>query len=164
MLLQSGEQISYSEEVETGPGGTKHEGTLYLTNVRLVFERAAGKGPAGPVTLLNAHLSSVTNVLVHSPRFGRELLAVETKTGTYSFRTKDARVWTDRISSARSQAPPPPPPRPSRSAPAPTTSTQPIVIQLQQDKAPPSVYLHCTHCGTLNAAGTTHCASCGAAL
>jgi hypothetical protein len=164
MLLQPSEQMVYSEQVETGPGGTKHEGTLYLTNRRLLFERAAGKGPAGPVTLLNAHLSTVTNVLVHSPMLGKALLQVETKSGTFSFRTKSAGVWSQQIVNARSLAPPPPPKTPR--APAPTSgATQPIVIQLHQENAPPSVFLHCTHCGTMNAAdGSTRCKSCGASL
>lgn len=164
MLLRPSEQVLLSEQVETGPGGTKHEGTLYLTNLRLIFERLPGRGQVGPLTLLDTHLAMVTNILVNAPKFGRALLQVETRTGTFSFRTKNPQQWSAQIGSARSQAPPPPPKAPRSPVPSPTASNQPIVIQLQQDRAPPSVFLHCTHCGTLSAAGTTRCGSCGATL
>ncbi len=168
MLLNPDEQMIFSEQVETGPGGTTHEGTLHLTNSRLVFEAKVGKGHLGgsvPVTLMNVHLSSVTNVLFQKPMMGRPLLQIETTKGAFSFRTKNAQTWSDQIASARSRAPPPPPPKPTRSPlHPPSGSSQPIVIQLQQDKAPPSVLLHCTHCGTLRPAGTSRCTSCGAAL
>lgn len=170
MLLQPGEQVVFSEQVETGAGATRHEGTLYLTNSRILFEAKIGKGSSGaPVaTLMNVHLSYVTNVIVASPMLGRAVLQVETTKGVFSFKTKTAQVWNDQIAGARARAPPPPPPKPPRTATLPPAalgaSPQPFVIHLHQDAVQPSVFLHCTHCGTLNPSGTTRCTSCGASL
>lgn len=170
MLLQPGEQAVYSELVETGAGATRHEGTLYLTNSRILFEAKIGKGSAGaaPATLMNVHLSYVSNVIVASPMLGRALLQIETTKGVFSFKTKAAQVWSDQIAGARARAPPPPPPKPPRTVVSSTSAAggmpQPVVIHLHQDSAQPSVFLHCTHCGTLSPSGTSRCTSCGASL
>lgn len=168
MLLQPNEQVSYSEQVETGAGATRHEGTLYLTNLRMLFEAKIGKGSSGAsaATLMNVHLSYVTNVIVASPMLGRAILQVETTKGVFSFKTKNAQIWSDQIAGARARAPPPP--KPPRTAapppPVPGASPQPVVIHLHQDAVQPSIFLHCTHCGTLNPVGTSRCTSCGASL
>jgi hypothetical protein len=167
MLLNPKEQLIFSEQVETGSGATRHEGTLYLTDSRILFEGKVSQGTFGgavPVTLMNVSLSSVSNVMVSAPVIGRALLQIETNKGAFSFRTKSAQIWSDQITGARSRAPPPPPPRLTRPQTPQPSSGQPIVIHLRQDNAQPAVFLHCRYCGTLNQSGTGRCTSCGAAL
>lgn len=122
-------------------------GTFHVTNLRLVFE-AVGPG-APPRTLVNLDLRAVTNAVAGVGPKRQSILRVETYTGWHFTLGMDysqnCAEWIAFARSAVLNVPPPPPPPPPESG-------------------KPHVYLHCKHCGTLNPAGTTRCASCGATL
>ncbi|HXW67222.1 MAG TPA: zinc finger Ran-binding domain-containing protein [Thermoplasmata archaeon] len=155
MLLRPGERAIATEVVDADDDGEDLPGVLYLTNLRLVFEGTVGGNllsPGTPRTLLDVDLEQVSNVVMTDPAIGRPRLNVETERGAnaFTFKTRSAAAWVHSITSARS-ARLSAPRAPAAGATAPSPSA-------------PAVYLHCTHCGTLNPAGRTRCASCGAAL
>jgi len=162
MLLQPGESIQLTEHVDLVGEDGRQPGTLYLTNQRIVFEGLVQQGileGAIPVTILNADLGAVSNAMLQNPVIGRPALRLETSQGHHSFKTPSAERWIRAIAEAKRKAvTSPSPPSPSgRTAP-------PVVVQLHQPAATPTVYLHCQHCGSLSVAGSVRCASCGAAL
>ena len=163
MLLNPGEQVLFSEQVDSDSDGDERSGTLYLTDHRLVFEADVKKSlfRAGvPRTRMDLNVEHVTNATSTSPTFGRPVLNVETDRGVvaYAFRTPNAGAWVGAITRARNariavlRAADGPASGRTEGAPGPAGA------------APPTVYLHCRHCGTLNPAGRTRCTSCGATL
>ncbi len=163
MLLNPGEQVLVSEPVDTDSDGETQSGTLYLTDHRLVFEAAVRKSlfrPKVSRTMMDLNVEHVTNVTSTDPTFGRPVLNVETDRGVmaYAFRTPNAAAWVTSITGARNarlatlRAAEGRASGPTGGTPGPAGT------------APPAVYLHCRHCGTLNPAGRARCASCGAAL
>jgi hypothetical protein len=160
MLLQPGEVVRHTETVDMVDEDGRQQGTLFLTNQRVVFEGNVQQGILEgrvPVTILDSDLSAVSNAMVRNPMIGRPTLRVETRQGQYSFKTPDASRWVQAIADAKRKAVAPPPPPSSTSGP-------PLVVQVHQPSPAPTVYLHCTHCGSLSGAGAVRCASCGAAL
>lgn len=161
MILQEGERGITYESVEILYGQTWVPGNLQLTNCRLVFEGQffeAGVGTA-PRTLLDLQLGFITNAVALPGRHGVGTLRIEAGRGyIYTFRTSNAAGWVDAIVKAKSEGPRIPPPV------SPSASKEQIIVNVQQAPAPPTVFLHCRHCGSLVAAGSVHCTSCGASL
>jgi hypothetical protein len=161
MILQPGERAIASERVETVVGATGQAGHLYLTNVRIVFEGFFHESGVGwvPRTLLDLHLAHVSNVVAVPGRRNRNVLRVEAGRGyVYTFVTANAANWVGSILQAKQGAPQLP------ASPGPSTAPVPVVVNVQQTPSQPTVYLHCRHCGSLAAAGSVHCTSCGATL
>jgi len=161
MILQAGEQGIASEQVLAVMGPSPQSGYLYLTNTRLVFEGLFSEPSIGlvPRTLLDLHLVQVTNVVAVAGKRNRNTLRVEAGRGyVYTFVMPDAHTWANFIIRARSKAPSPVSAAPASSVPP------PVIVNVQQASSQPTVFLHCTHCGSLNAAGSVHCTSCGATL
>lgn len=161
MILQAGEQGIASEQLEVVLGDRTQSGYLYLTSSRLIFEGLFLEHPVGwlPRTLLDLHLGQITNALAMSGRRDRHTLRVEAGRGyVYTFVTPNAAGWVNSIIQAKAKVPTVP------AASPPMAGHSPIVVNVQQAPSQPSVYLHCKHCGSLNASGSVHCTSCGATL
>jgi len=169
MILHPGEHGIASEPVEGVAGPSVSRGRLYLTNLRLVFEGMVPEqvpgggyellGPSTtwvPRTLLDLPLVHITNIVGVPGSNNRHTLRVEAGPYAYSFLTPRAHEWVQTIYLAREKAPAPISPGAAMQA--------PVVVHVQQTPAQPSVFLHCKHCGSLCAAGSVHCISCGAAL
>jgi hypothetical protein len=171
MILHPGEQRIAGENVEANAAPPFQPGTLYLTNLRLVFEGLYQEQPPGglldnlfsgpppglvPRTLLDLPLAYISNVVAVPGRGNRHVLRIESGQYPYTFVTPNAQNWAHSIIEARSRAPRPITPT--------SPGHAPVVVNVQQTPSQPSVFLYCKHCGTLNAAGHVHCTSCGAAL
>lgn len=161
MILQPGEKAIASEPVQAVVGAQFQTGYLYLTSSRLVFEGLFHEPSVGwvPRTLLDLYLGHITNVVAVPGRKNRHTLRVEAgREYAYTFVTPNAANWASSILGARRGAPPVSASTQTAAAPP------PVVVNVQQAPSQPTVFLHCTHCGSLNAAGSTHCTSCGATL
>lgn len=94
---QPGEQAVGAEAVRwvVGPsGGAALQGSLFLPNLRLVFEGYTEEQVVGyiPRTMLDLHLSRVTNVGAVQSSTGNPLPRVEAGVGfVYTFAVKDLR-------------------------------------------------------------------------
>jgi hypothetical protein len=174
LILHPGERLIASEQMRwsSGPWHSPHQmgpqgptGMLYVTNSRIIFEAVQYEGPGigyAPRTVMDLGLNQVTNVRAFPGAKGEGLLRVEAGPNYIcTFGTQNALNWARAISETRSTlvSTPPPPPPPTGGAP-----TTPLVVQVQQQPAQPSVFLHCRHCGSLSPAGSSRCASCGAGL
>src|SRR5580700_4043414 len=121
------------------------------------------------VVLFQAMLPQIVDARVDRRLIGRPVFHVQTHGGAHRYKTSEADRFYSVVSEAKASAPPPPPWAQHQSA-------MPVVVNVhaaqpmvpQYPPPPPSaplVYLHCRHCGNLNAPGATgHCASCGAGL
>jgi len=160
MLLYAGERAIASDRVEAVVGGQIQAGNLHLTNVRLVFEGMFLEPRVGwvPRTLLDLHLGHITNAAAFPGKDKRHTLRVEAGVSyVYTFLTPIAPHWAQAIVDAKRSAPPLTPASPAPGGP-------PVVVNVQSTPGTPSVFLHCRHCGSLSAAGSVHCTSCGATL
>jgi hypothetical protein len=157
VLLNRGERVLLEEPTQMGD----RDGKLILTDWRLIFEgrrnlgliHSAVRGPQY-VALLDSHLGQLSDVHTDKPLFGRPTLRVDQFGKSHTFKVRDAGAWAASIIQARGHAPQ-----------AGFQSPGPVVVNLHTPQAAaPQVYLHCTHCGTLNRSGGSRCGSCGAAL
>lgn len=164
-LLQPGEVVVQSERAESGKG---RDGTLILTNRRVVFEGVAVQNIVRTlvrgertVTLLDLHLSQLSNIHADRPLIGRSRLRLESGGQNFSFKVRDADAWHAAVMKAYQRAAPPTPP---------PAYGPPVVVNVQASAPVPSPvqsYLHCTHCGSLMPSNSTkgmRCSNCGAAL
>lgn len=164
-LLQPGEAILRSERAESGKG---RDGSLFLTNRRIIFEGSAADGVVRKmirgertVTLLDLQLVQLSNVHGDKPLFGRSVLRIEAAGQNFSFKVGDADAWHAAVMRAHQGAALPPPP-PGYGA--------PVVVNVQTappQQTPVQSFLHCTHCGSLMPSVSTkgmRCSNCGAAL
>jgi len=161
MMLYPGEQAIASDRVEAIVGPQVRLGNLHLTNLRLVFEGFFQEPAVGwvPRTVLDLHLGYVTNVVAVPGAKERHTLRVEAGLGyVYTFVSPIAHKWMEAILRAKQQAPAAP------SSAARPGAANPVVVNVQSAPSQPSVFLHCKHCGSLTAAGSVHCTSCGATL
>lgn len=106
MILHSGERGIYAENVDATVQGENHNGILYLTNLRLVFEATFGGSllnPGVPRTLLDLGLEQVSNIAAVASGFGRPRLQIEAARGAYfyTFKTPNAAGLVQSISEAR---------------------------------------------------------------
>jgi hypothetical protein len=165
-LLSPGESVVLTERTETDGGDV---GNLTLTNLRFVFEarkqqsviQAAERGEQLQ-TLLNLNVAAISNAFRDKPLIGRATLRIEAGGTSYTFKVKDAASWLAGIQKAHQT--------PTRTG-ASSASGPTVAVNLTQSApsvAPPQVYLHCTHCGSLvtpSAAGpAVRCSNCGAVL
>lgn len=165
MLLNHGESILFSAEVEREHDG--RGGRLTLTNVRLVLEVEQSRGLlGGKSTVLDYEtgLLEIRDVQASRRAIGRPILQVQAMNGLIRLKTTMADTWAQTISRARASVPPPPPPPPHGGY------GSPVVVNVAAPSAAPpppplAVFLHCRMCGTLSPAGSGgRCRSCGAAL
>ncbi len=162
MILQTGERGIHYESLTAMNGQLAQPGTLYLTDRRLVFEGMMPDAAVGwaPRTLLDLHLTHITNVIAVPGPKGKHLLRVEATGGyVYNFITPTANLWADAVYRGRQLVV-----APSSVGPPGHGAGTPVQVHIHQQATTPTVYLHCRHCGTLNPAGTQRCTSCGAAL
>jgi hypothetical protein len=160
MILQAGERTIASEPVESLVGPALQNGYLYLTNVRLVFEGLFWEGQIGwiPRTLLELYVHQISNAIAAPGKGTRQTLRIEAGRGyVYTFTSLNAAYWVNSIVKAKAAAPAAP-------AAAATGGQVPVIVNVQQPPSQPTVFLHCKHCGSLSAAGSMHCTSCGATL
>ncbi|HTT72826.1 MAG TPA: hypothetical protein VMG99_01560 [Thermoplasmata archaeon] len=162
MILQPGEQGIASQPVKSVVGADVRSGQLYLTNARLVFEGMFKEERVGwvPRTLLDLHLGLITNAVAVPGRGNRHTLRIEAGRGyVYTFLTASAPEWVASIVQAKARVPPT-----AYAPPPPPGGAGPVVVNVHSAPTAPTVYLHCTHCGTLAPGGSVRCPSCGAAL
>jgi hypothetical protein len=164
MLLQHGEVVVGSEGVPWAAGLGSPErvsGVLHLTNRRLVFEAMVPDSGGGfaPKTLVDLDLSFITNAVAFYP--SRKELALRIEAGPHyacTFATANATAIAQSIYQSRTRLV-------EERTRLRAQATATAAAAAQQGTAPrPLVFLHCKHCGTLNEAGSRHCASCGATL
>jgi hypothetical protein len=161
MILQQGERPIASEFVQAVVGEQVQSGYLYLTNARLVFEGLFFESSVGwvPRTLLDLHVVQISNVVAIAGRSNRHTLRVEAGRGyVYTFVTPNAPSWASSLVQAKQSAPP------MVAHVAHSAAPVPVVVNIRQEPTQPTVFLHCKHCGSLAAAGSVHCTSCGASL
>ncbi|MGD0258020.1 MAG: hypothetical protein ABSB90_09130 [Thermoplasmata archaeon] len=194
MMLYPGEVPICSEQMYAWAPPQQVPGTLYLTNLRLVFEAASGaygqqygleleqalglSGPPAAQAMLNLEVRSITNVAATPAPSGWHTLRVEANGGAfvYNFQTPRADSWVASIQGARGAAPLPssaPPPAPAPYA-APTAAppavSAPPAAAPRPSSAPPAAAgggggtAWCMRCGKGNPAGAPQCAGCGAKL
>jgi len=160
MLLHQGEQVAFTEAVDKVSGNARLPGILYVTNYRIVFEQDVHGGllrGRSTRTVLDTTLDHVHNAAVERGLLGRPAVRIETSMGAFTFKTQNAANWVQAIASTKGQMVP--------HAFAQRQTQAPVVVNVQQAAAPaPTVYLHCTHCGSLAGSGSVHCTSCGARL
>jgi hypothetical protein len=172
MILHPGEQGIASEPVLGGGRPDWQSGTLYLTSQRLVFEGLVAEVSTEPTlgglsyrqravmvpqTLLELQLTQITNLLAVPGHQGRHTLRVEAGRGyNYVFAMPNPQNWVGPVLSARTAA--------LTAAASAQGNRTPQHFGGAPGPAQPMVYLHCTHCGSLNSAGIVRCSSCGAAL
>jgi hypothetical protein len=157
VLLYPGEHVILEEPTEMGD----RDGKLILTDRRIIFEGRLNQGLIHAavrghqyVAMIDSPLVQLSDVHTDKPLLGRATLRIDQFGRSHTFKVRDAGVWAARIVHARSMAP-----HPGAQGPA------PVVVNLQAPQpSAPQVYLHCTHCGTLNRSGGSRCQSCGAAL
>jgi len=177
MMLYPGEVGVCSEQMYAWAPPQQIPGTLYLTNLRLVFEtvpqfpptygfeQALGLAPQGAPPMLNLEVRSITNVTAIPAPSGWHVLRVEANGGAYiySFQTARAQEWVNSIQGVRGRSPLPtaasPPGAPGFPVTAAPTSASP---PLSGGATPGTVW--CTRCGKPNPSGAPQCASCGATL
>jgi hypothetical protein len=171
MILYPGEVGVCSERMYAWAPPQQVPGTLYLTNLRLVFEvgslyqpeygidQALGLAPQTVPPMLNLEVRAISNVTAATAPTGWHTLRVEAGGGTYvyNFQTPRAQEWVNSIQQVRGRTPlssgaPPiggpafaPPPAPAPPVPA-------------------AASVWCTQCGKPNPPGAVHCTNCGAAL
>lgn len=149
VLLNAGESVVKQGPVtRINPKGTR-DGTLTLTNQRLLFEARVPEGPQGePIikTTINAPLRKVKNATVSGA--GNARLEIELPEQRVLFQTPEAQPWLDAIVQARANAPPP----------------VPGAGKGGGGGGAPAVVLRCRYCGTLNPPTVGKCTSCGAPI
>jgi len=191
MMLYPGEVGVCSEQMYAWAPPRQVPGTLYLTNLRLVFEavplyqpeyavsQALGLAPQGPPPMLNLEVRAITNVAAIPAPSGWHTLRVEANGGAYvyNFQTPRASEWVTSIQGARGQAPlpssgppayPSAPPLPAAAAPRsapPAPSAAPASAPAPAvAPGPAKGTVWCTRCGKANPSGAAQCANCGAGL
>jgi len=158
MLLHPGEsklRSSYAVIENYGPESYRGPGVLYLTTHRLLFESSVSTGfvrglvrGKDTVTVLEAPLTHVRNVVVRRGRLGRPRLQVELTAGRPAFDVLDPEAWTAAIATAKHSMPPP-----GGSAPVATYTIERQVVKIR-----------CRYCGSLGNEVDGRCPTCGAAL
>ncbi|HEY6237723.1 MAG TPA: hypothetical protein VIZ68_00860, partial [Thermoplasmata archaeon] len=112
VLLNSGETVLRQAAVtRINPQGTR-DGTLTLTNQRLIFEAQIPGGLGGPDltrTTVDAPLFRIRNAAVPKPLLGKPRLEVELPQQVGLFQLDDADGWYQALAQAKAAAPPPPP-------------------------------------------------------
>ncbi|MCI4346612.1 MAG: hypothetical protein L3K07_07695 [Thermoplasmata archaeon] len=164
MLLIHGEVVYRTGAVDRLHKGSRNPGTLFLTNLRVVFEEKVSQGllrGQSTHTTLDLPLERIANLLIDRPPFGRPVLRIEVPSaGSFQIKTQEVDAWLHAIATARMAIRPLPPPPP------PTPQGQ-VVVHVQAPSAPQS-FLHCHYCGALNPMGQGHgaakCSGCGATL
>ena len=164
MMLRHGEVGIGSENIRWAVGtglSERFAGTLYLTNLRLVFEAWVKDPTSGyvPKTMLDLDLAYVTNAVAFQP--SKRLWALRIEAGpqlAYTFTTPNAERIAQSIYQTRTKL------MAERATQRQVAQQRAAQGQPATPPAHPVVYLHCRHCGTLNVAGSNHCGSCGAAL
>jgi len=174
MMLYPGEVGVCSEQLYAWAPPQQIPGTLFLTNLRLVFETASpyssgygfdqalGLAPQTMPPMLNLEVRSITNVTAAPAPSGWHTLRVEANGGAYiyHFQTPRAQEWMNSIQQARGQHPlPSGMPPGSAPAPPPAAPFAPTAAA-----APAAGPVWCTRCGKQNPPGSNHCMACGQAL
>jgi len=192
VLLNPGETIvRQAAATRVNPQGTR-DGTLTLTNQRLVFEAEIPGGIGSPAvtrTTIDAPLFRIRNASVPKPLLGKPRLEVELPQQVGLFQVDDADGWYQAIAQARAAAPPPPPGAgigggpgmgggPGR-GPGGRPWMGPRGRGMGGWRGPgggmgggpggggpaaPAVVLRCRYCGNLNPPTATKCESCGAGI
>jgi hypothetical protein len=155
-------------------------GTLYLTNLRLVFESGVvhrqeygfddvlGISSQVAPPMLNLEVRQITNVSAVDAPNGWHTLRVEASGGAfvYHFQTPRAHEWVKSIQQARGQSPLPSgaPPTPASGFPPP--SPPPAAAPSPPPAASPATggTVYCMKCGKPNVTGGGRCVGCGAVL
>jgi hypothetical protein len=182
VLLNAGETILRQAAVtRINPQGSR-DGTLTLTNQRLVFEAQIPGGLGSPSitrTTINAPLGIVRNASVPKPLLGASRLEVELPQQVGLFQLDDADGWYQALAQARAAAPPMPPgagmgprmgpgmgPRRGMGPGGGMGGGMRGGMGGGWGGAPsaPAVVLRCRYCGNLNPPTATKCESCGAGI
>ena len=148
MLLNAGERVIRQGAVLRINPQENRQGTLTLTDQRLVFEAQVPKGPQGqPIvrTTIDAPLRRIKNAGVVPGADGSPSLEVELPQQRGLFKVPDPNGWLQAIVQARAAAPPPP-----AGPGAPAASGAPTVM------------VRCRYCGLLLPATASKCTGCGA--
>jgi len=158
MLLGHGESVLRSAyAVAEGGEATGHPngpGVLYVTNLRVVFEAAVGRGRIGrrsgqeTQVQLDASLHEVHNVGVRRGRIGRPRLLLDLARSRFTFDVLEPEAWTTTIAQAK------------RSLPPASAYGGGIVHTIERQV----VKVRCRFCGTLGNEVEGRCPSCGAPL
>ena len=146
MLLNPGETIISTDPIAWSnvPGVYSSDpGYLHVTNHRLVFE--PHRGAYSGRMLVNLDLGQITDLHAGTGPDGHSVVIIHSGQWVCVLATDNAANVVKAVADARI----------IRLTPAPTQA---------HESGKPLVYLHCKHCGSLNAAGSVHCTSCGATL
>lgn len=173
MLLNSGESVIRQEAVRKISGNAA-DGTLILTNQRLVFE-VPKKGSLfhgrSTSTVIDSQLAFVSNAEVAKPLVGRPTLVVHVQTGRAEFKTSDAASWRDAIAAAKASAPPPGGFAPWHAPPVvvnvgSTGAAPPATQPSPPAPTKPSIHVRCSYCKNVydEVASGGRCPKCGASF
>ena len=167
-LLSAGEAVVLQEPCAMGD----RSGTLFLTNLRVVFEGKKSQGlvhqlvrGAQTVALMDIPLWQVSDVHADKPLIGRASLRIDAMGRSYRFGVRDATHWRSAIGNARALIPHPGSPVGGLG--------QPVVVNVQAAQSPPAmqhtierqtVKVRCRFCGNLGDESIGKCPNCGAVL
>jgi hypothetical protein len=173
-MLYPGEVGVCSEPMYAWAPPQQIPGTLFLTNLRLVFETASpyhqaygldqalGLAPQAPPPMLNLEVRSITNVSAVPAPSGWHTLRVEASGGAYvyNFQTPRANEWLNSIHQVRGHSPLPSGAPPAGMPVAPAAPSPAIATPA----TPTAGTVWCSRCGKPNPPGANHCMGCGVAL
>jgi hypothetical protein len=171
-MLYPGEVGVCSEQMYAWAPPQQIPGTLYLTNLRLVFETATpyqqpygldaalGLAPQVAAPMLNLEVRAISNVAAVNAPSGWHTLRVEASGGVYvyNFQTPRAHDWLTSIQQVRGHAPLP------STAPAPNVPAASMAPVPAAATGTPAGTIWCSRCGKPNPPAANHCMACGVAL